>query len=362
LVHNRGTSFFSSATKAQYDLSKDLWNLLLEEKPKPTVYDVFELAAYSLNREIEWIQNSKERLSSIRYTHNMVLDNKAVALRKAFDYSNQSQWQKAISEVDKAINKEVQEKTKAYLLQVKAKYANFIDRSKAQQILLSGRSISKAILAPIDGIVYDKLINKNTQAKGVCDFIKSGGFLQNDFVIYTNNNASSLVFSENTDAFEQALMILGEMLGFGSSRPEKETNGEGPDNLWAIDNNTYFVIECKSGATTRTISKDYCNQLGGSMRWFGKEYHSAKGTPIMVHPSITIDRQATEVKNMRVINENKLAELKNEVNNFVVAIVQNDNWLDPAKIESLLSQYKLRGKDILEHYTLPYQNELTQSR
>ena len=62
LLRNNGTSFFSNATKEQYNLSKDLWDLLKQEVPKPTVDDVFELADFSLNREVEWIQNSKERL------------------------------------------------------------------------------------------------------------------------------------------------------------------------------------------------------------------------------------------------------------------------------------------------------------
>jgi len=357
LLHNNGTSFFSSATKAQYDLSKDLWNLLLQDTPAPTITEVFDLASFSLNREIEWIKNSKERLSTIRYASSMVLDRKTVALRKAFDYSDQLQWQKAISEIDNAINVEEQRTTKAYLLQIKAKYTNMIDRSKAQQILLSGRSLSKAILAPIDGIVYDKLINNTPQAKGICVFIQNENISQNNFVIYANTLTDSLVFSQNTEAFEQALMKLGEMLGFCSTRPDKETNGEGPDNLWAIGDNTYFVIECKSGATATTISKEYCNQLGGSMRWFEKGYPSSSGIPIMVHPSLMTDRQATAVSNMRVINKSKLEELKKAIGEFVVALAQKDNWLYPTPIESLLAHYKLRGRDIVDHYTLPYKCE-----
>ena len=46
LLRNNGTSFFSNATKEQYNLSKDLWDLLKQEVPKPTVDDVFELADF----------------------------------------------------------------------------------------------------------------------------------------------------------------------------------------------------------------------------------------------------------------------------------------------------------------------------
>ena len=171
LLRNNGTSFFSNATKEQYNLSKDLWDLLKQENPKPTVDDVFELADFSLNREVEWIQKSKERLSAIQYATEPQFDKNALALREAYDLTMSLQWQEAIDILDESINNEIQITTKGYLLQIKAKLTNFIDRSKAQQILLSGRTMNMSILAPISGIRYDKTINNIEQAKAICEYI-----------------------------------------------------------------------------------------------------------------------------------------------------------------------------------------------
>ena len=181
LLRNNGTSFFSNATKEQYNLSKDLWDLLKQETPKPTVDDVFELADFSLNREVEWIQKSKERLSSVQYSSEPQFDNNALALRKAYDLSMSLQWEKAIEVLDAAINSETQDSTKGYLLQIKAKLTNFVDRSKAQQILLSGRTINMGILAPINGIRYDKAINNTEQAKILLIHLHT--FLTSSFLI-----------------------------------------------------------------------------------------------------------------------------------------------------------------------------------
>ena len=358
LLRNNGTSFFSNATKEQYNLSKDLWDLLKQEVPKPTVDDVFELADFSLNREVEWIQNSKERLSAVQYASEPQFDSNALALRKAYDLSMSLQWEKAIEVLDGAINSETQNTTKGYLLQIKAKFTNFIDRSKAQQILLSGRTLNMSILAPISGIRYDKSINNTEQAKAICDYITRNQITPNEYVIHANAIASSLVFSPDADNFESALQDIGNLIGFISTRPEKETYGEGPDNLWAMGNNKYFVIECKSAAIAETISKDYCNQLGGAIRWFSNEYgRSCSATPVMVHKATTIDRQATAVPNMRIITCEKLEYLKKNINEFVIAVSQNENWLDERKINNLLNQYKLRSNNICDNYTLPYRNE-----
>ena len=355
LLRNNGVSFFSNATREQYNLSKDLWDLLKQDKPKPTIDDVFELADYSLNREVEWIQKSKERLSTVRYTSEPQFDRNTLALRNAYDLSTVLQWQKAIEVLDRAIAVETKNSTKGYLLQIKAKYTNFIDQAKAQQILLSAKTLNMSTLSPISGIKYDKAINNVDQAKAVCEYITRKQITQNDYVIHANAIASALVFSPDADGFESALQLIGQLIGFVSTRPDKETCGKGPDNLWATGSNKYFVIECKSAAVTDTISKDYCNQLGGSMRWFSNEYGEAPfAVPVMVHKSTVVDRQATAVFNMRIITSEKLEAFKRNVNGFVVAVSENTNWLDVDKVNRLLAQYKLRSNDILENYTLPH--------
>ena len=162
-----------------------------------------------------------------------------------------------------------------------------------------------------------------------------------------------LIFSPDADGFENALEKVGKLLGFGSSRPDKETCGKGPDNLWALGEGKYFVIECKSGATSNTISKEYCNQLGGSMRWFYSEYeHDFYATPVMVHVSNKLDSLATAVDGMKVITPELLDRLKKQIRDFAVALTQSTNWEDEVKINTLLHSYKLRNKDILSNYTI----------
>ena len=155
--------------------------------------------------------------------------------------------------------------------------------------------------------------------------------------------------------FESAFEELGTILGFQSSRPEKATRGAGPDNLWAIGSGEYLIVECKSEATVEKISKKYCDQLGGSTRWFSSEYkgENYQLTPVMVYPTNVLDSLATPVADMRVITPKKLESLKKQVRSLITGLVQGENWKNMKQIENLLTSCKLRGCDFVKNYTLP---------
>lgn len=354
LLRNNGTRYFSKATEAQFGLSRELWELLREEE-KPSIEKIFEVARYSLERNVEWIQMSKERLSSVEYSSIPQYDPTTIYLREAFEYSASGQWKRACDAVDQAVESVTESSSKGYLLQIKAAYYNHIDQARSQQILLSAYSLNKAVLKPLEGIQYDKAINKLSQVVGIISNIDQGSYNQNEYVIHINAIISHLSFSPNTDEFEAALKDLGEVLGFVSTRPEKEINNGGPDNLWAIGNNQYFVIECKSGAVVDEISKEYCNQLGGSIRWFDSEYGTdCVVTPILVHPATSIHELATPVERMRIITSEEMQRFVKHVRSFAVAIAQSENWKNENSIQKLLTEYQLRGVDIIPNYTVSY--------
>lgn len=355
LIRGQGVSYFSKATFEQYRLSKELWDLLINEKPEPTIDDVFELADYSLKRELEWVEKSKERLSTIAYNTIPNINETTVILREAFDNAFIKQYRKAAETMDKIINIASDSKTKGYLMQIKAEYTNFFDCSKAQQILRSAHDCNLGVLNPINGIQYDKLINNKEQVKSIIDFINNDHYVPNQYVIYINSILDGLVFSPNYNQFENCICELGKILGFKSSRPEQEIK-KGPDNLWAIGNGKYIVIECKSGTITDSIDKRDCNQLAGSVNWFYTEYKDSFSscTPVMIHNSNVFDYSCSPPKDARIITPHLLESLKQAVQNFVTALVQNDNWKNENKINDLLMAYKLCNNDIVEVYSSSY--------
>lgn len=351
---NDGISFFSSATKAQYELSRNLWDALMQETDVPSVSEIFEVSEYILKQNPEWKRRSRERLYSIEYNSSSNIDPFVLATRKAYVFGKANKWKDAADVLEAAKDREKDEKVKAYIMQAKATYVNIYDRVEAQQTQRAAKSQNSSVLSPIEGIQYRKSINSLSQAKSIIEYIREDKIQPNDLIIFVNDVVSDLSFETNSNCFEAAMEKLGKLLGFASSRPDKET-GKGPDNLWVIDQNTYILYECKNRAVSEEISKNYCNQLGGEINWFYDMYGSMNSmTPVMVYKHNKVSNLASPPDKMRVMTEELLRKLSGKITEFYKGVVQNANWEDEQRIQNLLQSYGLDKNSIVEEYTESY--------
>lgn len=251
--------------------TEDMKNIITPENAND-IDQIFELANYSLEKNAEWVTTCKENLAAVKYSTEAKVDEKIVAQRKAFEKAINMQWLDAANAIKIVKDKENDKKTKGYLCQIQAEYINKIDSALSQEILKVGKNLSAAILSPLAGIQYQRTINTIPQAQAISTNLLAGKLGLNELLVYIDGVLSNLCIGSEYEKFEGALNQIGVVLGFVCSRPDKETGGYGPDNLWAIDSNKYLVIECKTEATTQTIKKDYCNQLSGSVNWFKENY------------------------------------------------------------------------------------------
>lgn len=360
LSRNKGIDYFSAATRCQYDLSKRLWDLLVSEiGSKPTIAQIFDLANYSLEKNAEWVTTCKENLATVKYSNEAKVDEKIVAQRKAFEKAMNMQWLDAADAIKIVKDKENDKRIKGYLCQIQAEYTNKIDSALSQEILKAGKNLNAAILSPLAGIQYQRTINTIPQAQAISTNLAVGKLGLNELLVYIDGVLSNLCMGSEYEKFEEALNQIGIVLGFECSRPDKETGGYGPDNLWAIDSSKYLVIECKTEATTQTIKKDYCNQLSGSVNWFKENYvYPNECIPIMVHPSKVVDVVASPDENMRVMTEEELVCFRKNLRDFYSALCHNGNISDVSKINELLRIYKLRKGDIANMYTVKFERKI----
>lgn len=357
LSRNKGMDYFSAATRCQYDLSKQLWDLLVRETgSKPTIDQIFELANYSLEKDGQWVTTCKENLAAVKYSNEAKVDEKIVAQRKAFEKAINMQWLDAANAIKVVKDKENDKRTKGYLCQIQAEYTNKIDPVRSQEILKAGKNLSAAILSPLAGIQYQRTINTIPQAQAISTKLVVERLGLNELLVHIDGVLANLCIGCEYEKFEEALNQIGKILGFACSRPDREIGGYGPDNLWAIDSNKYLVIECKTEATTPTIKKDYCNQLSGSVNWFKENYvYPNECIPIMIHPSKVVDAVASPDENMRVMTEKELGCFRKKIRDFYSALCQNGNINDVSNINELLCMYKLRKDDIVNMYTVKFE-------
>jgi hypothetical protein len=89
-----------------------------------------------------------------------------------------------------------------------------------------------------------------------------------DLLLNIDAITAQMRFGVPADDFEAALNDLGMALGFVTQRPDKEWR-EGPDNLWALRDNNYLLLECKNQVDqNRAINKQETGQMNNSCAWF----------------------------------------------------------------------------------------------
>ncbi len=361
IVNQDGDHFFSNATFEQYNISKQLWEQLMEANPKPTIAEVFQLADYTLMRNTDWISASKGALAAVEYNKAANIDSTTVAIRGAFDKESIGRYDEAFSliEAEKNNNTKLDDKAKGLLMQLMAEYKNFTNPAQAQEVLLSAQKLNATVLKPIKGIQYEKLQSfSDSQGANVVKYIADNEFTTNNYLIHTCSVLDDLTFSENSaNSFEEALNNVASIIGIHASRPEKDGVKGSPDNLWAIDNLEYFVIECKNGVKPdiTSISKSDCSQLLSSIQWFENLYvgNEFKCYPVIIHIVSVFDTAASPDPRMRVMTEQLLEQFKVAVKAFTEGVVQSSTTTGNAQeIQKLLSHYNLNGKAIINKYTV----------
>lgn len=349
-VHNPSArSLFSPATKAQLTLGRQVTEQL-KGKPLTELEEVMDLC---LSQDEDWVSASKDAIANADDAEAAHIDDATVLLRDAFDAARLSRFDRAQELAQGAVNITSEKRAKGYIKQQLAEYVHHTNPVEAQQLQISAVELNRALVRPLQGITYSKLeAPKNSQSVAAAEFMKQ--FLEkNELILWVNALAEALDWGEeNTKRFERAMRDLGMFLGFGSQMPEDDF-GKGPDNLWSVGNLKYFVIECKSGAVNaKAISKHDCNQLTGSMMWFGKQYDkSCSAIPIMVHKKTKPENAATLHPETRIITADKLDNMIQRLKAYSIAIGEELGFTKPAAVAKQLDHFGFTAQKFVGQFT-----------
>ena len=340
---------FSPGTKAQIDLSEQISEQIKGED----LSQIRKAIMYCLDRDETWVSKSKGALAALSYKSSITPDMTTIAQRKAYDFASIKNYSAAVNELEKVVNMVQEKPLKSYIKQCLAEYINFYDQAEAQKTLMSAASENSRVTKPMEGISYHKLeSNVMNQARICGNYLRQKFDDPNKIVIEVNGLLESLIFKpETADIFEESLKTIAHYIGFNSQRPEAEY-GKGPDVLWEVGDRSYFVIECKNGATTDTISKRDCNQLNGSGEWFTNSYDkTCHFIPILVHSSLRFEHAASPKASTRIINEEKLILLRRNISDFINSLCAENKIHDDKNIRDKLIFYKLKADKFSENYT-----------
>ncbi len=89
--------------------------------------------------------------------------------------------------------------------------------------------------------------------------------------------------------------------------------------------------------------------------WFVPYRHpnTCRATPVLVHQSNLLEKNATAPPGTRIITADRLEKLRTAVRAAAAALGDAGTWSDPAAVGTQLSHHKLGGTSIVDAYALP---------
>lgn len=341
----------SPATKAQLHLSRRV----AHDLEGASMDDLEGVVRQVIDGDAGFREISREALVGVTYGPAL-LSPTAVHLRQAYDAAVGGRLEQSCDDADRAVKAALEsgdERLAGWLGETLATYLHPLDAVRAQQALATASQRNPAVLRPRSGLSYRRVNATDAQARLASSLLQErypdGGQLR----LGIDAVLADLVWdSERTDATEDALADLAQLLGLVSQRPERDF-GRGSDVLWALSSTKYAVIEAKSGATGAMIWKKDINQLAGSVNWCKTEYgEDTTVVPVMMHPAHIVERSGTPPSGTRVLNGEKLEELKAAVLAYATALAQQDAFRDEGKVGEQLRAHRLLAGDIINAYSV----------
>jgi hypothetical protein len=347
-------SNFTPATRVQLQLAEKLAGQL-KDAPIKEVQQVIETF---LGRDKKWVAVSRSALAAVKQEATATVDPIAKAQRTAFNAAVVGDNRTAVNVLSVVAQGEENGRVKGWLKQEIAFYEHYRSPSNSQAILSSAIKLNNQVTRPISGFEYSKLSAAGDQAAACSKYLHATFSTPNEFVLFVNALLDDLKFVEDaSDPFERAMAEIGQTLGFGSARPDTDI-GKGPDNLWCVGALKFFVIEDKNGATTDTISKHDCDQLGGSVRWFEQNYDSTcTKIPIIVHPSNVFGYHGTPPTDTRVITRETLEKFRDALKQFSSSMSKLDNFGTRDEASRVLNHHKFLPEAFINAYTVKFKKE-----
>ena len=242
---------------------------------------------------------------------------------------------------------------KAWYLQERARYLYNSARADSQNQQKTAHKNNMLLLKPATGVTVTKLtVRSQGRVERIHKWIKNFDNYS-DLNVAVSDILERLVFGVKADKFEQALNELSFALGFIGERPDMEWK-EGPDNLWALDDKNYLLIECKSEVdiTRSEVNKREAEQMNRSSAWFDKHYTGLNAKRIIIHPSGKIQSAAAFTHNVEGMRETNLKKFVKSCRMFFKAFeALNFKDLSDEHTQKLIDLYNLSVPKILTSYS-----------
>jgi len=353
--------YFSAQTQKQIEIGLNVAEFAKEElEIKDAKIVLTNLLKQLLKRDEGWKAYYADEMKDVLPSNDHKILTELLVQREAEFANYNNQHEDAVNILQNFINNNrtilSQEEWGWYLQQI-ARYKYFYTKSQSVKAQQAAYEKNPYLLKP-NSTTDLKLLkfNKTNQANSLKLYLENFES-KNDFELEVQDILDSLKFGIDSEKFEKGLKNLGLFLGFNSERPDKQYK-EGPDNLWAVDNNEYFVFECKNEVkeNRNCISQSETGQMNNTYNWFSRKYPEAKVNYIMVIPTNNVDSRGGFNCKVSIIKEQGLNKLRKNLENFVKDLL-NSGYNDLSEIDmaNLIEIHQLTPKAFIPTYCVETQ-------
>jgi hypothetical protein len=213
--------------------------------------------------------------------------------------------------------------------------------------------MNRFLLRPRQGMQITKVtLVAQKRVGNVVRWIQKFGTYE-ELSLDVQNILGNLRFGIEADSFEKAFHELGLALGFKCERPDREWK-EGPDNLWALRDNEYLLVECKSEVklTRDAINKNETGQMNSASAWFKANYRDVNVKRVMIIPTKKIGQGAGFNEEVEIVRERNLNRLVSSVRSFFLEFEGLDRKdLSDSKVQKLIDLHGLAVDQLVTNYS-----------
>lgn len=316
-----------------------------------------DLIGQCIQRDNGWKEFYKEKMDEMSNNpqEGKLLDCYTRELDAEKLYQN-SRYYEATQKIQELIDENVYaQDDKGWYLQMMARYNYLTNRTEANKFQISAYENNRALLKPVEGVSITKLtLISHGRVERIKKWIKRF-HTYDDLDINISAILENLVFGAKANNFENALHELSQALGFVGERPDRDWK-EGPDNLWALNDNQYILFECKNEVKIERaeINKSESEQMNSSCAWFERHYKGMNCKNIIIHPAKKLSSAAAFTHSVEVIRSSELKRLKQNIKKFFNSFESfNLRDLSSAQIQEMLQLHSIDVDSLLTAYSVP---------
>lgn len=344
--------FYSPVTRAQIELSQQIADQIEREGLQEirNALDVF------LERDDGWVGASRAAVADVEYDRDGKVTELAIARRTAFDKAVAGNAGEGVSVLRAGIDSLSDDLEIGWALEELAGYQQLISPVDAQKTLARARErnpgVIKADVPPPPKRIYGPQHQAEAAAMYLADAYGDGVMLRLGIGALFDNISWGI--EETHDLAEEQFKLIGLHLGFASTRPDKEENNGGPDNLWGLNPTTNAVIELKTEITRDkpVINKDEAGQMLLSLEWDAERNPDVTNrVAVFVHPSSELSAMVNLPPGSRAITTADLEKLRTDVQHFADELGASGAWSDPRAVAEALARNNLTADKVIRTHS-----------